>query len=217
MKTAAFDIETTGTAPDDRITVLGVDIPMGSRLFLNTGGREYDNSVGKSLHANFPRVVSVTPCSSEGALLAAVRKFALERFGRSNRDDDEFKFAAYNGETWRGGFDLPFIRTRCRQHDIEWPLQGPYIDAMSVVGNHFNVSGKSLATTYGELVDEGLNDRDPFADSGAAVKHWRDGEFEPLLQHNLVDIRRTRRLVAVAERYCSSSHFSMRSLDPIDP
>jgi uncharacterized protein YprB with RNaseH-like and TPR domain len=217
MKTAAFDIETTGTAPDDRITVLGVDIPMGSRLFLNTGGREYDNSVGKSLHANFPRVVSVTPCSSEGALLAAVREFALERFGRSNRDDDEFKFAAYNGETWRGGFDLPFIRTRCRQHDIKWPLQGPYIDAMSVVGNHFNVSGKSLATTYGELVDEGLNDRDPFADSGAAVQHWRDGEFEPLLQHNLVDIRRTRRLVAVAERYCSSSHFSMRSLDPIDP
>lgn len=217
MKTAAFDIETTGTAPDDRITVLGVDIPMGSRLFLNTGGREYDNSVGKSLHANFPRVVSVTPCSSEGALLAAVREFALERFGRSNRDDDEFKFAAYNGETWRGGFDLPFIRTRCRQHDIEWPLQGPYIDAMSVVGNHFNVSGKSLATTYGELVDEGLNDRDPFADSGAAVQSWRDGEFEPLLQHNLVDIRRTRRLVAVAERYCSSSHFSMRSLDPIDP
>lgn len=218
MKTAALDIETTGTAPDDQITVIGVDIPMGSRLFLNTGGREYAEATSQSLASEFESVVNVTACDSEHSLLTAFHEFAIRRFGRAGPDDtDEFKFAAYNGETWNGGFDLPFIRTRCREHDVEWPLQGPYIDVMTVVGDHFNVSGKSLETTYGELVGEGLNERDPFADSGAAIQSWCDGDFESLLQHNLVDIRRTRRLVPVAERYCSSSHFSMRSLNPIDP
>jgi hypothetical protein len=218
MKTAAVDIETTGTEPDDQITVIGVDIPMGSRLFLNTGGREYAEATGKELDNEFPGVVSVNACGSEYSMLGAFQEFALRRFGRANQDDtDEFKFAAYNGETWNGGFDLPFIRTRCREHDVEWPLQGPYTDVMTVVGDHFNVSGKGLETTYDELVGEGLSERDPFADSGAAVQSWQDGEFESLLQHNLVDIRRTRQLVNIAEQYCSSSHFSMRSLNPIDP
>lgn len=218
MKTAALDIETTGTAPDDQITVIGVDIPMGSRLFLNTGGRKYAEAAGQALNDEFEGVVNVTACDSENSLLTAFQQFAIQRFGRGERDKtDEFKFAAYNGETWNGGFDLPFIRTRCREHDVDWPLQGPYIDVMTVVGDCFNVSGKSLETTYGELVGEGLNERDPFADSGAAVQSWNDGEFKPLLQHNLVDIRRTRKLVTVAERYCSSSHFSMRSLNPINP
>jgi hypothetical protein len=218
MKTAALDIETTGTAPDDQITVMGLDLPMGSRLFLNTGGRGYADATSDSLDAEFERVVTVTACDSEESLLRAFHEFALQRFGRAVQDDtDEFKFAAYNGETWSGGFDLPFIRTRCREYDVEWPLQGPYIDVMSVVGDSFNVSEKSLETTYGELVGEGLNDRDPFADSGAAIQSWENGDFRPLLQHNLVDIRRTSQLVTVAERYCSSSHFSMRSLNPIDP
>ena len=218
MKTAALDIETTGTAPDDQITVMGLDLPMGSRLFLNTGGREYADKTSNSLDAEFERVVTVTACDSEDSLLTAFQEFAIQRFGCGNQDKtDEFKFAAYNGETWNGGFDLPFIRTRCREHDVEWPLQGPYIDVMTVVGDSFNVSGKSLETTYGELVDEGLNKRDPLTDSGAAVQRWDDGDFNALLQHNLVDIRRTRQLVAVAERYCSSSHFSMRSLNPINP
>jgi hypothetical protein len=88
---------------------------------------------------------------------------------------------------------------------------------MEVIGDRFNVSGNSLETTYGELVGEGLNTRDPFEESGEAVRSWEEGAFEPLLRHNLVDIRRTRELVAVAERYCSRSHFSMRSLEPIDP
>jgi uncharacterized protein YprB with RNaseH-like and TPR domain len=218
MKTAALDIETTGTAPDDRITVVGVDIPMGSRLFLNTGNGEYAEATSQAVAGEFERVVNVTACNSEHSLLTTFKEFAIRRFGRANQaDTDEFKFAAYNGETWNGGFDLPFIRTRCREHDVEWPLQGPYIEVMTVVGDHFNVSGKSLETTYGELVGEGLNERDPFADSGAAVQSWRDGEFKSLLQHNLVDIRRTRELVSIAEQYCSSSHFSMRSLNPIDP
>lgn len=217
MKTAALDIETTGTAPDDRITVIGIDIPMGSSLFLNTDDREYPDVISEQLANDFDRVVNVTAYESERDTLAAFQTFVTERFAHDEeRDRDEFKYAAYNGETWNGGFDLPFIRTRCRHHDLDWPLLGPYIEVMEVIGNRFNVSDQSLETAYGELVGDGLNARDPFAESGEAVQHWRDGEFGPLLQHNLVDIRRTRALVTVAERYCSSSHFSMRSLEPID-
>lgn len=218
MKTAALDIETTGTAPDDQITVIGIDIPIGSCLFLNRDGREYTETVSEHLDDEFEGIVNIRACESERSLLDSLHGFVTERFGNMARtEDDEFKYAAYNGETWNGGFDLPFIRTRCRKHDVGWPLQGAYIDVMNVVGDRFNVSGKSLETTYGELIGEGLNACDPFAESGAAVQSWNAGEFEQLLQHNLVDIRRTRELVAVAERYCSSSHFSMRSLDPIDP
>ena len=49
MKTAALDIETTGTAPEDRITVIGIDVPMGSCLFLNTDGREYSEAISERL------------------------------------------------------------------------------------------------------------------------------------------------------------------------
>jgi len=217
MKTAAIDIETTGTAPTDQSTVIGVDISMGSRVFLNTGGQRYSEATTKRIQADFDSVVQISTHESEGELLESFRSFALQRFGGSrDSEDDEFKFAAYNGETWNGGFDLPFIRTRCQAHAIGWPLHGPYIDVMEVIGDRFNVSDKSLETTYEELVGEGLTARDPFEESGEAVESWRAGEFEALLRHNIADIRRTRALVHVAEQYCSKSHFSMRSLGPVD-
>ena len=217
MKTAAIDIETTGTAPEDQITVMGVDIPMGSRVFLNTGERTYPEAITDRVDQDFDSVVQITAHDCEAALLEAFRSFALQRFGGSRDSrDDEFKFAAYNGETWKGGFDLPFIRTRCQSHGVGWPLHGPYIDVMEVVGNRFNVSDRSLETTYEELVGEGLTASDPFEESGEAVESWRAGNFESLLRHNVADIRRTRALVRVAEQYCSTSHFSMRSLGPVN-
>ncbi|MFC6720222.1 hypothetical protein [Halobacteriaceae bacterium SHR40] len=217
MKTAAIDIETTGTAPEDQITVMGVDIPMGSRVFLNTGERTYPEAITDRIDQDFDSVVQITAHDCEAALLEAFRSFALQRFGGSRDSrDDEFKFAAYNGETWKGGFDLPFIRTRCQSHGVGWPLHGPYIDVMAVVGDRFNVSDKSLETTYEELVGEGLTASDPFEESGEAVESWRAGNFESLLRHNVADIRRTRALVRVAEQYCSTSHFSMRSLGPVN-
>jgi len=237
VKTAAIDIETTGTSPTDRITVVGIDVALGSRLFLNTGGRTYPEAATERIREDFDRAVTISVHDSERAQLDAFRGFVTERFSQRTDGDDEFKFAAYNGETWNGGFDLPFIRTRCRAHGTAWPLRGPYVDVMEVVSDRFNVSDGSLETTYRELVEDGLTTRDtaedalpapdssengltardPFEDSGEAVEHWREGAFEPLLRHNLADIRRTRALVRVAERYCSRSHFSMRSLDPVDP
>jgi hypothetical protein len=126
------------------------------------------------------------------------------------------KLVAYNGERWNGGFDLPFLRTRLCYHEIGWPFTGlPYIDAMDVFETRFNTSGDTLTAVYEELIGSGLTELDPFVDSEEAVDAWQEGDFESLVRHNVADIRRTRSLMRLAERYCSKSDFSMKSLDPV--
>ena len=53
------------------------------------------------------------------------------------------------------------------------------------------------------------------ADSEEAVDAWKKEDFESLVRHNVAGIRRTRALMRLAERYCSKSDFSMKSLDPV--
>ena len=126
------------------------------------------------------------------------------------------KLVAYNGERWNGGFDLPFLRTRLCYHDIDWPFtELPYIDAMDVFETRFNTSGDTLTAVYEELIGGGLTELDPFVDSEEAVDAWEKEDFESLVRHNVADIRRTRSLMRLAERYCSKSDFSMKSLDPV--
>lgn len=57
--------------------------------------------------------VQVSVHASEAALLDAVGEFVRERF--RSRD---VLLVSFNGETWRGGFDLPFLRTRYAAHDV---------------------------------------------------------------------------------------------------
>lgn len=214
MDTIAIDIETTGTDPDDRLTVVGIDIREGSRIMLNTDGDAVSGETLDSAFAHLDPFVKITTHESEPALLEALEQFIAGRFG-TGRESSTHKFAAYNGERWRGGFDLPFLRTRCQHHSIPWPFDGPYIEVMDVVESKFNTSDNSLATAYRELVGDGLNGMDPFEDSVEAITAWEAGEYVPLARHNLADIRRTRALVDVAEQYCSTSHFNMRSLETI--
>jgi hypothetical protein len=68
---------------------------------------------------------------------------------------------------------------------------------------------------YEELLGNGLTEFDPFTDSEEAVEAWEEGDFESLVRHNVTYIRRTRALMRLAEWYCSKSHFTMRSLDPV--
>jgi hypothetical protein len=86
---------------------------------------------------------------------------------------------------------------------------------MDVFETRFNTTEDTLTGVYDELIGTGLTGLDPFADSEEAVEAWEQGEFEPLVLHNVADIRRTRALMQLAERYCSKSHFTMRSLDPV--
>lgn len=207
----AFDIETTGFTTDDRLTVIGFDFELGSRIFLSTGGRASPTGLEQRLNDEVTRPVSVSVHDTESELLEAVVEFAEAKLRHR-----EVKLVAYNGERWSGGFDLPFLRTRLSRHDVEWPFADlPYVEVMDVFETQFNTSENTLDAVYNELVGGELIELDPFAESSEAIDAWEHGEFSPLVLHNLADIRRTRALVRLAERYCSKSDFSMKSLDPV--
>ena len=211
LATVAFDIETTGFTTDDRLTVVGFDAEISSRVFLNTGGKASLTALEGDVNDAVTTPVTLSTHQSESALLEVVTDFVA-----STLSDRDIKLVAYNGETWNGGFDLPFLRTRLNYHDLGWPFDDiPYIEAMEVFESRFNTSENSLVSVYDELIGGELGDLDPFVDSAEAVDAWERGEFEAVVLHNVADIRRTRALMDLAERYCSKSDFSMKSLDPV--
>jgi hypothetical protein len=182
---------------------------MGAWLALNTAGRPADSdTLQAALEPHASRDLELTVVSDEGALLAAVNTFATRRL-----DPDTHYLTAYNGETWKGGFDLPFLRSACLRNDVSWPFGDlAYADMMETI-QRFNTGDVSdLAGVYEVLVGE--NSCDPFAESGAAVQAFEAGEWEPLLQHNLADIQRTRELAVLAGRFVPRSDFSMKNLGP---
>jgi len=211
LTTIAFDIETTGFRPDDELTVVGFDSVVSSHVFLNTGGTTPPAALTDRINDTLQTPVQLSGHNNEQELLAEMATFVT-----STLSQNDAKLVAYNGERWNGGFDLPFLRTRLCTHGLEWPFGTlPYVDVMDVFEKRFNTSEDTLDGVYGELIGSGLNDLDPFDDSGEAVTAWEEGAYNRLLTHNVADIRRTRALMQLAERYCSKSDFSMKSLDPI--
>jgi hypothetical protein len=210
FETVAFDVETTGFEPDDRLTVAGFDAAVGSRIFLNTGGRPRPAALESRLDDTLSPGVRIAVSETEAAVLEAVTEFVATTLA-----EREVKLVAFNGDRWNGGFDLLFLRTRLATHDVDWPFVDlPYVDVMNAFETRFNTSDATLGAVYEELLGDGLGDLDPFDDGEAAVDAWTAGEFSPLV-HNVANIRRTRALMALAERYCSTSDLSMKSLDPV--
>jgi uncharacterized protein YprB with RNaseH-like and TPR domain len=216
LEQVAFDIETTGFQVGDAVTVAGFALPMGCRVFLNTGGRNSQN-VEASVQQAAPVHVQVSVHASERALLEGVAAFVGERLC-----GDDVLVVAFNGERWRGGFDLPFLRSRLAVHDLDWPFTDlAYADLLPVLERRFNTAttpdGETvtdLVGVYDLLCDEGYSSLDPFTDSAAAVDAYADGEFTALVKHNVADILRTQALGRLAERYCSKSDFQVKSLTP---
>lgn len=211
LRQVAFDIETTGFDADDVVTTVGFAVPLGVRLFVNTGGRAASGieDVGGDV------LVKASTYSSEQGLLAAVAEFVAERF----RDADVL-LVAYNGERWGGGFDVPFLRTRFARLDIPWPfVDVPYADVMPLVTKRFNTTiggdeENDLDAAYDVLCDGEYGELDPFDESAEAVTAFEDGEFAALAAHNVADVLRTRELGQLAERYCAKSDFDVKSLTP---
>jgi len=213
LSTVAFDIETTGFMTEDRLTVVGFDADISSRVFLNVDGRNSPTTLETRLNEQLQSPLTLSIHRHEAALLDDVTAFVDSTLAQR-----DIKLVAYNGETWKGGFDLPFLRTRLSMHDREWPFTGlPYIDVMDIFKSRFNTTENSLPAVYNELISDGLSELDPFTDSAEAVAAWEAGEFGSVVLHNVADIRRTRALMNLAERYCSKSDFSMKSLDPVVP
>lgn len=215
LELVAFDIETTGFEVRDEVTVVGFALPMGVRVFVQTGGRaaaDVETSVRECVESH----VQVSTHESERVLLKAVEAFAADRLVGT-----DVLLVAFNGELWRSGFDLPFLRTRLSRRDVEWPFpEMPYADLLPVVTNRFNTtdgdgeSRSDLAGVYETLSGGKYGDLDPFAESGEAVTAYEDGRFADLVVHNVADVLRTRELGLLAERYCSKSDFKLKSLTP---
>ena len=205
----AFDIETSGLDDDAVVTVAGFAHPLGVELILNTGGRDADqNTLQTKLDDDAKGESSVEIVETESELLEAVTDVA------EKIDGDKHYLTAYNGETWQGGFDLPFCRTRFLAHDMAWPFGDvAYADMMEAVVDRFDTNDqRDLVGVYDELI--GTPTCDPLDDSGAAVDAFNDGDWLPLLKHNLADIQRTRELAQLADRYVPQSDFSMKNLQP---
>lgn len=216
LELVAFDLETTGFAVSDSVTVVGFALPMGVRVFCQTDGRP-TSGLEATVRDRTDEHIKVTTHASETALLEAVGVFTAERLY-----DDDALLVAFNGETWKAGFDLPFLRTRLSATGVEWPFSElPYADIMPLVTNRFNTtidgdgeSRNDLVGVYELLCDGEYGELDPFEDSVEAVSAFEDGRFADLVMHNAADVLRTRRLGLLAERYCSKSDFKLKSLTP---
>ncbi|MFC5133557.1 MULTISPECIES: hypothetical protein [Haloferacaceae] len=224
LELVAFDIETTGFGVDDEVTVIGFAVPMGVRVFVQTGSRDADG-VERRVSDRVPVHVQVTTHPTERALFEAVGSFTADRL-----QDDDVLLVAFNGERWKGGFDLPFLRTRLARLEIEWPFRElPYADLLPVLTRRFNTTVTScdggdgdvvsddqsdLAGVYDVLCDGRYSDVDPFVESGEAVTAFNEGRFADLVSHNVADVLRTRDLGRLAQWYCSKSEFSVKSLSP---
>lgn len=212
----AFDIETTGFETDAFVTAVGFALPLGCRVLLNTGGSSVDGgAIAATLETRFDTTIKLSTHRTERELLEAITDFAVEFLAPK-----EYLLVAYNGERFRSGFDLPFLRTRYTLQGVAWSFVDiPYADLMPIFEHRFNTTGSEGSTAdlegvYETIVGGELTALDPFADSKEAVAAFENGDFEDLLQHNVADIRRTDALASVAEQYCGKSEFKVKSLTP---
>lgn len=209
LQPVAFDIETTGFEPGSVITVAGLAAQQDVILVLNTAGRTADHQhLETALNQDTSATVGLSVCHSESELLATLSDCAGTLI-----DTDTQYLTAYNGETWNGGFDLPFLRTTCVRCSADWPFPDmAYADVMDVVKRFDTHENNDLVSAYNFLI--GTDSCDPFDDSEEAVRAFRDGDWLPLLLHNLADIVRTRELAVLGGRYVAKSDFGMKNLEP---
>ena len=215
LEQVAFDIETTGFTVDDEVTVIGFGFEMGTRVFLHGAG-ESEAELEAQVREQSGHSVNLSTHPSEEALLIAVGEFGHSRLTRG-----ELLLVAFNGERWKSGFDLPFLRTRLAKNDVDWPFSDlPYADLLPVLEHRFNTvsgDGESRTDLVGvseTLLDGTWSQLDPFADSAEAVTAFESGAYVDLLLHNLADVRRTLELGRLTQRYCSKSDYDLKSLTP---
>jgi len=122
-KQVAWDIETTGFAWSDQITVSGFWLPNNTaELIINTNGTTLDRStVEKRLTDSSGGVsVAVTTATDEHELLRAMQKFLFERF-----DTQYNRLIAFNAARFR---DIERLQTNSDR--IRRSLRCPCGDAM---------------------------------------------------------------------------------------
>lgn len=206
----AFDIETSGLDATAVITVAGFAHNLTEAIILNTGdqGNVDRPALAASLENASTNRVQLQVVDHEAALLKAVSSFVTDHL-----DGGTHYLTAFNGETWNGGFDLPFCRTRYLRHGLRWPFGDiAYADMMQLVDRFNTHEHTDLVGVYDTLVGE--DTCDPFDDSAEAVDAFETGAWQALCKHNLADIQRTRKLAELAGQFVARSDFNMKNLQP---
>ena len=205
----AWDIETTGFGWSEEITVSGVWFPGGhATLVVNSGSHAADGDrLAESLEETSGATVRVRIADDETELLEEMRRVVFERFDR-----DYNRLVAYNADSWKGGFDLPFTRTRCIHFGVEWVFDGiEFADLWQPVKKRLNTThtgygasddANSLTGAHAILCEKtgdpeqlledidghpwyGERRYDPFEDSGSAAARYRECDLLSVCQHNL--------------------------------
>lgn len=133
-----FDIETTGFFDTDIITTLTLAHNGTYAAWLNTDGRDVPDDLDDRVQAKSGQDVEIRLCDDDGELLSAVRRYIC-----SHLDREDTIFVAYNGELWKGGFDIRFIRSVCLRTGEPFPFTGyAYTDLMPLFNSkdRFNVT-----------------------------------------------------------------------------
>jgi len=232
----AWDIETTGFGWSEEITVSGFWFPSGhATLILNAGPHSIDTeAIEGRLSDVSGGTVSLLVADDEVALLESMQRVVFDRF-----DHDYNRLVAFNAESWKGGFDLPFVRTRCIRQGVDWMFDGVlFADLWEPLKKRLNTThtaygasadANSLTGSYSLLF--GRNDRlpmllddfdehawyyeepyDPFKDSGSAAAHYREGDLLPVLEHNLADVHRTWEIGELVRRFVSPKDITEKKL-----
>jgi uncharacterized protein YprB with RNaseH-like and TPR domain len=65
--------------------------------------------------------------------------YSIEKFMKQNFDNKIL--VGFNSDSWRGGFDLNFIRTLCVKNDIDYILYGvAHLDIFPLIKTNFNTT-----------------------------------------------------------------------------
>lgn len=214
LELVSFDLETTGFTVSDEVTVVGFAVPMGVRVFTQSAGSVGEGEIEAGVQEHVDELVKVSVHASEQEMFEQVASFSADRL-----QTNDVLLIAYNGERWKGGFDLPFLRTRLSRTGVEWVFQDiPYADVMPVVTDRFNTTladentVQDLVGIYETLLSGTYGEFDPFDDSREAVTAFEQGRITELVRHNVADVLRTRALGRLAQQYCSKSDFQLKSL-----
>jgi hypothetical protein len=230
----AWDIETTGFGWSEEITVSGFWYPGGhATLIVNAGGTPADApSLEESLTETSGASVRVRVADDETGLLHAMGEEVFDRF-----DHDYNRLVAYNADSWKGGFDLPFVRTRCIHRGVDWMFDGvSFADLWEPVKKRLNTTHTAYGTSsdantltgaHALLFEAGrpavledvdghawYRDRpyDPFENSGSAAARYREGDLLAVCRHNLADVHRTWELGELVRHFVPTKDISEKKL-----
>jgi hypothetical protein len=231
----AWDIETTGFNWDDEITVSGFWFPAGhATLLLNAKANtaEADDYEERLEAIRDGLSVRVHVCEGEHDLLRTMHDVVFDQF-----DPNYNRLIAFNADSWQGGFDLPFLRTRCLAHDYPWIFEDMQFadlwepikkrinttntefdattDINSLTGSHAILFNNHTAAALGDSPDYPAyreHPHDPFTHAISAVYNYQHARYLPVLKHNLADVHRTWELGELIRQYVSPKDITTKKL-----